>query len=118
MRNTLGFLSNQIIWVLIFSTHLISFSIGAQHAKIDSLLAEIKKETSDSTRVNLLNELGLEYLMEEAFDDALKYCNQALETSEAIDFKKGEAYSLKNIGLIKYYQGEYSSVFDYWTRSL
>ena len=118
MRNTLGFLSNQIIWVLIFSTHLISFCIWGQTTKMDTLQALIKKETSDSTRVNLLNELGMEYLMEEAFDDALKYCNQALETSEAIDFPKGKAYSLKNIGLIKYYQGEYSSVFDYWTRSL
>ncbi|MGB5463928.1 MAG: adenylate/guanylate cyclase domain-containing protein, partial [Aureibaculum sp.] len=43
---------------------------------------------------------------------------KAYELATQLDFKKGKAYSLKNIGLAAYYQGDYLKVLDYWTQSL
>ena len=106
------------IWVLFFSTHLVFYHTAGQQSATDSLEALIKTVESDTTRVNLLNALGIEYLMEEDFDQASMYCSKALEQAEKINFEKGRAYALKNIGLVKYYQGEYAEVFDFWTNSL
>jgi len=106
------------IWVLLVSTHLICLSLFAQNARIDSLKSILEVRRSDSVKVNLLNEIGLEYLYEEDFEESKIYFDQALNTSKEIGFTKGQAYALKNIGLVEYYQGNFTEVFDYWTRSL
>ena len=106
------------IWVLFFSTHLISFNIQAQTSKTDSLNRLIQEDIPDTTKVKLLNQLGMEYLMEEDFDKAHIHYTEALDLAEKISYGNGIGYALKNIGLALYYQGEYSQVFDYWNRSL
>ena len=106
------------IWVLLVSTHLICLSLLAQNSRIDSLKFILEVKGSDTVKVNLLNETGLEYFYEEEFEEAKNYFDQALNTSKEIGFTKGQAYALKNIGLVEYYQGNYTEVFDYWSRSL
>jgi len=118
MRNIPGFLSNQIIWVLIFSTHLIYHNLSSQTEHIDSLKSLIQARESDTLKVNLLNQVGMEYFMEEDFDSASSYFTKAHDMAEAINFKKGQGYALKNLGLVHYFQGNFSKVFDSWTESL
>ncbi len=118
MGNTPGFLSIKIIWVLIFSTHLICFHLSSQTGQIDSLKSLLKEIESDSSQVNLLNQVGMEYYMEEDFENARGYFLRARDLAEEINFKKGQAYALKNIGIIEYYQGNFTEVFDSWTESL
>jgi len=118
MRKELEFLWIRSIWVLIFSTHLISVDCFGQISRKDSLQSMIESETIDSTRVNLLNEMGLEHFYEEDFDSAIDVFEQALDLARENKFKKGEGYALKNIGLVEYYRGNFTQVFDSWTESL
>ena len=118
MRIEKNFIFTKFIWVLFIGTHLICFSLFSQSRNIDSLQALINASMADTTNVNLLNELGLEYLYEEEFDRAKSVFQEALKTSQNINFKKGQGYALKNQGLVNYYQGNYTEVFDSWTESL
>lgn len=111
-------LGKKTIWVLLISTHLLCLSLLGQASRIDSLKSILKTIRTDTVKVNLLNETGLEYFYEEDFEEARDYFDKALNTSREIGFAKGQAYALKNIGLVAYYQGDYTEVFDYWTRSL
>ncbi len=108
----------KIIWVLVFSTHLICMDLMAQTDRIDSLKALVEQESRDTARVNALNDLGMEFFFEEDFDSARKYFEDALAASEKVNFGKGKAYALKNIGIVEYYRGNFTDVFDFWTRSL
>ena len=74
MRIEKNFIFTKFIWVLFIGTHLICFSLFSQSRNIDSLQALINASMADTTNVNLLNELGLEYLYEEDFDRAKSVC--------------------------------------------
>ena len=106
------------IWVLFIGTHLICASLFSQNSRIDSLKSELESRQLDSVKVDLLNEMGLEYLYEEEFDEAKSVFEEARKTAEAFNFEKGQAYALKNLGLVHYYQGNFAQVFDSWTQSL
>ena len=92
-------------------------TIKSQNARIDSLKAIIDSEANDTAMVSTLNALSLEFLKENILE-AEVYAEQANELATQIDFKKGKAYALKNIGLAEYYQGNYDKVFEFWTKSL
>jgi PAS domain S-box-containing protein len=83
--------------LLLFS----DFSCIAQtpsNSKIsDSLLTLLKTSKEDTNKVNILNNLFTETLVQGA-DKALPYANQALKLSQLVSYKKGEAKALFNIG--------------------
>ncbi len=110
--------SVKIIWVLFLGTHLICTDLFSQNSRIDSLKTALESTQPDSAKVNLLNEIGLEYFYEEEFDEAKTFFLRAIKSAEESDFRKGQAYALKNLGLVEYYQGNFTSVFDSWTLSL
>ncbi len=112
------YLDLKSIWVLFIGTHLICASLFSQNPRIDSLKSELESRQLDSVKVDLLNEMGLEYLYEEEFDEAKSVFEEARKTAEAFNFEKGQAYALKNLGLVHYYQGNFAQVFDSWTQSL
>ena len=56
--------------------------------------------------------------MKEDFDSARNYFEEGLGVAENVKFRKGKAYALKNIGIVEYYRGNFTEVFDFWTRSL
>lgn len=112
------FYYGKYFWVLLVGTHLLSNYSFSQHKESDSLINLIEVTKVDSTRVNLLNDLGTEYLIEEDFQNALKYYTQAREEADNAQYLKGKGYALKNIGIVYYYQGKYSEVFEFWTKSL
>lgn len=100
---------------LFFLTYLVGFS---QNTQIDSLKNIVASGAKDTAMVNTLIALGIAELQNEDLVNFLEYSEQAKDLAEEIDFKKGKAYALKNIGISYYYKGEYLEVFDYWTQSL
>ena len=96
---------------------IVSLTIRAQNTTIDSLKSIIETGAKDTVMVSTLNALSLEVLKENILESKA-YSEKAYELAAQLDFKKGKAYSLKNIGLAAYYQGDYLKVLDYWTQSL
>jgi len=88
-----------------------------QDSKTDSLKALVQTATADSAKVNLLNTISYS-LFTSAPAEAIDYGKQALKLAEEINFKKGVAYSLKNIGLGFYMQSNFPEVLNYWDQSL
>jgi class 3 adenylate cyclase/uncharacterized protein (DUF2164 family) len=96
---------------------IVSLTIKAQNTTIDSLKSIIETGAKDTVMVSTLNALSLEVLKENILESKA-FSEKAYELAAQLDFKKGKAYSLKNIGLAAYYQGDYLKVLDYWTQSL
>ncbi len=91
---------------------------SAQNTTIDSLTNILQTGQQDTTMVNTLNALSSELLQTEELDQAKAHADLALTLAAQLDFKKGKAYALKNIGIAEYYQSNYKEVLDYWTQSL
>jgi adenylate cyclase len=49
---------------------------------------------------------------------AISLALQAKEIAAEIEYPKGEAYALKNIGMVYYMVGKYAETLDYWNQSL
>ncbi|WP_299163348.1 adenylate/guanylate cyclase domain-containing protein [uncultured Eudoraea sp.] len=90
----------------------------AQNASIDSLKAIVQTGKQDTTMVVALNALSSELIQTEELEEAKAYADQAIALANQLDFKKGKAYALKNIGIAEYYQSNYKEVLNYWTQSL
>lgn len=100
---------------LFLTTVLSGFS---QNAQIDSLKKIVETGAKDTTMVNTFIVLSNAVLQNDDLTGFLNYSEQANELATRINFNKGKAYALKNIGISYYYSGEYLKVFDYWTQSL
>lgn len=61
-------------------------------SSVDSLKALLQSQIHDTTRVRLLNELGLKYTFSST-DSALFFVQEALSISEKIDFPSGRAHA-------------------------
>lgn len=72
---------------------------------------------ADTSTVNSLLQQSREKLAT-APDSTIIIALQAVELADKIDFQKGKALALKNVGLGYYYQGKYVETLDYWTQSL
>ena len=75
------------------------------------------KPGKDTTTVNTLVEQSKSLIA----SDSAKAHNLAIEAknmASEIDYPKGEAYALKNIGMLYYQKGRYVETLDYWNQSL
>ncbi len=104
------------IVVLLFFILLLIQSY-AQDSQIDSLKTVVPTLKEDSNKVNALNELSL-LLWDVQPDTTIMYATEAIEIGYRINFKKGMAYALKNIGLGYYTKGDYIEVLNYFQQSL
>ena len=68
--------------------------------------------------VNTLNAISKEVLNNEDLSQSLVYSRKAHVLATKLSYQKGIAYSLKNIGLAQYYQGNFLEVLNSWTQSL
>jgi len=93
-------------------------SVFSQNKKIDSLKTIVQTGIKDTVMVHALNAMSIEVLNNENIPGSRIYAEQANELAIQLEYKKGEAYALKNIGLAAYYQGDYMEVLDYWAQSL
>ena len=73
--------------------------------------------TSDTAKVNAMLKESTGLFKTDP-NKAIEIALQAKEQADKIDFKKGAAYALKNVGLGYYYQGKYVETLDYWEQSL
>ena len=108
------------IFLSISLSLLISFSGGqtfAESNKVDSLLTELKKATHDTTKVNIYNNLFLEYEFTDT-SKAKKYVQLALELSKKNNYKEGLAASYTNLGSFNEAQCNYKKVIEYYKKSL
>ncbi len=85
----------------------LSKTLGAQQSqpdKVDSLIHLLKSTSRDSTRVDLLNQLGFEYWTVDGFQ-AEQYGQQALALSKQLNYKQGEAMAYRVIGVSHWARG-------------
>ena len=71
----------------------------------------------DTTRVNNLILASENHFNSDPLK-AIRYARQADELATKINFQKGSAYALKNIGSAYYIQGSYDDAIEYWQKSL
>lgn len=89
-----------------------------QNKEVDSLRALIDVNKKDSTVVNRLLEISL-LLNKSEPEVAQDYAQQAIDLANEINFKRGEAYGYKNLGLPLYFKGELNNdLVSYWQTSL
>lgn len=99
-----------IVFIIIGTLQYFAFS---QTPKSDSLLKVLANTIDDTSRVNTLNDLFKENLSVSSAN-ALKYAKQALALAEKINFSRGMASSLNNIGLYYFNQGKSSEALIYY----
>jgi class 3 adenylate cyclase len=98
----------------LFLIPILSFG---QATQMDSLKQLVSQQQDDSLKVNTLLELSQNYFSIDQ-DSAILKANEAIRLARKIDFKKGEGYGYKNIGLAYYYMGDYDQVLENWEKSL
>lgn len=103
--------------ILIYLFFLVPFLGNTQNSSIDSLKRIVNSGVKDTSMVITLNALSKAVLKED-ISEAKLYAERANKLAVELDFKKGRAYALNNIGLVAYYQGRYMDVLNFWTQSL
>jgi len=88
-----------------------------QHQKADSLKNLIENSENDSLKVMALNELGY-FIRDSNPEMTIKYAEDAIEISKKNNFRSGNAYALKNMGLGFYIQGEFIKALENYQHSL
>lgn len=93
---------------------LFLFSVGfAQQASVQQLLVKIKTASSDTQKINLLNDLF--YSINESNNDtALIIAEEALALSVKTNYIRGQAAANNNVGSIYYYQGNNTKALTYY----
>tara|TARA_R110002051_G_scaffold3584_3_gene19451 strand:+ start:1472 stop:3388 length:1917 start_codon:yes stop_codon:yes gene_type:complete len=92
--------------------------IIAQDLQIDSLKSIIKENKKDTTNVNALLDIS-NILSKSDTLESKNYALKAIDLAEELDYKKGQAYGYKNLGLLLYAKGELNKeLVDYWKKSL
>ena len=71
----------------------------------------------DTSKVNALIEEAKSFVGEDSAK-AINLSTEALQIARESGYRKGEAYALKNIGLVYYYKGLFVETFDYWNQAL
>ena len=85
---------------------------------IDSLVNRLPKTKEDTSKVMMLNDIGLTYYSINP-DEGLKYGKQGLALAEKLKWKRGVAYAYKVIaGNYGYGKSEYGPALEYSLKSL
>ncbi len=116
-------MKNKFKLILIFCTSIITIEIAvAQQTKIDSLNILIKKDQTDTAKINHLNDLSWE-LMYNNPDTSIIISKKALSIAKQL--KKTQkikskfiANSLGNIGVFYHIKGDYPIALDYYLKAL
>ncbi len=103
---------------LLFFLILLSQAVFSQVPPVvDSLFVELDNVSSDTSRVNLLNEIGFE-LINSSLAEAEKYITQAFELASRIDYKKGLARAHTHKAIIAAYRGQREEAFSNYFKAL
>ncbi|MEO6188561.1 MAG: tetratricopeptide repeat protein [Ginsengibacter sp.] len=94
----------------------LSLNCLAQSTEIDSLKTVIARSANDTSKVNSLLQLSKAYASSSP-ESAMTSGIEALQLAQKLQYKTGEAYALKNIGMVYYNQTRYVETIDYWNQS-
>lgn len=99
-------------------TFLLVFSItlNAQNSKIDSLERLLNKHTVDTTKVDILLDLGAR-LSTNSPSKAIQYINQAEKISAKLKDSSRLALSYNRLGVAYYYITDYTKALEYYLKS-
>ena len=91
-----------------FSFCLFTFYLcfAQDQGKIDSLENQLKTTIEDTTRINTLYALAIQFINSEP-EQSLEYAQQALKLAQDIQWKKGIGNSYHAVGYFYYTQGDY-----------
>ncbi|MFD0932006.1 tetratricopeptide repeat protein [Psychroflexus salinarum] len=82
----------------------LSISCYGNNSKIDSLKTELAKVKLDTTKVNIYNEIAVQFI-DVSYDSILPYSQKALNLSKKIKFPKGKGIALKNQSIYYFFAG-------------
>ncbi len=89
----------------------------AQNDLINQLEWQLTEAKSDTSKVNILNSLGLAYRSVNP-RKGISYCEQAFSLAEANKYLSGLAISQLNLGIIYHTNDDYPKALDYYLKSL
>ncbi|MDQ3190130.1 MAG: tetratricopeptide repeat protein [Bacteroidota bacterium] len=84
----------------------------AQQNEIDSLKILLTVESNDTSRINILNNLCVEYYNIGDFQSAMNFALKTFVLAEKVNYQKGRAKALITIGIIKKSQGNYLEALE------
>ncbi len=102
---------------VLFTFHIFPFLIVAQNPQLDRLQASLKTSAEDTAKVNILLALSEQLYMNSPIE-AMQFSSEARSLANQLGYKSGQAYALKYIGLINYFQGDYVKVVRNWEQAL
>jgi len=83
----------------------------AQNNSLDSLRLVLAKTSTDTVRVNVLNNLSLQFITVD-LDSSAAYADKALRLATTLGFKKGLEKAYAMTGNVNYYQGNYAKAIE------
>ncbi len=97
---------------------ILQFTVFAQNKLIDSLFTRLHLVTSDTSKINQLNLISRELVINGFFLKADSLTREALQLSEKLDFKFGRFNSIMNGGVTFWYQGNYVKALNNYFEAL
>jgi|688.fasta_scaffold94306_1 serine phosphatase RsbU (regulator of sigma subunit) len=88
-------------------------TISGQQQKIDTLLLNLQSAEEDINKINTLNELGWELIMEADFSKSKEYFKIAEQLAQKLCYREGIANSLSYMGRIFEFEGDYVRSLEY-----
>ena len=93
--------------ILFFFSSLITFTtVKAQNALVDSLISLAHESTDAKQRADLFHRAASE-TWDYSFEKGLSFAEQSLEAAREVNYRKGIAIALSDIGLYHYFDAEY-----------
>src|SRR3989344_6218504 len=113
MRN--AFIYTYLLTCVFIFSQFLSYS---QNKKIDSLVTVLSTQKRDTSRVKTLVILCKEFRTAGEMDKAFLYGNEGLKLAGELQWKKGQAELLTNIGIAHWSQGNYSQALNNYIEAL
>lgn len=85
--------------------------------KLDSLLTLLSKSKEDTFKVRVLTDLSTAYTFSDP-DKAVEFAVEGIELSENLHYSFGVATCLHELGIIRYYQGNYNKSLEEYLKAL
>ncbi len=109
-----SFFRISVFFLALFSVTSVS---GQDKVRLRKSVAALRTAADDTSKVLLLNSVG----WDTSYDNlalGLKYCEQALQLAEKLNYDHGRMYALNSLGTIYEDMGDYSKALDAHTRGL
>jgi serine phosphatase RsbU (regulator of sigma subunit) len=108
----------KIVTLLLIIGSILPETSFSQSQEIDSLKQVLKAASQDTNRVNALKKLGnLMGLNIGSYDTAIVYYNQSLALAQKLNYKKGMAGCLVNLGIVSRRQSNYPQALSYYFKA-